>query len=142
MPMHTSDTRLSHLDCLMKLGWLSFDATHMGEPDGYLLTPCCIHGFRGVYSPRSKLDWTRVVAGDHGGAEAYMNRWTDPVRKDSVGLECFRDSSMSNRRSSIVDYRSSVISCCSSFIEYRSSMFDFRSSILIVAHGYLTVAQQ
>ena len=58
MPMHTVDTRLSHMRCLQQMGWLSFDVTHMGEPDGYLLTPCCPHGYRGVYSPRPKLDAT------------------------------------------------------------------------------------
>ena len=61
MPMHTVDTRLSHLRCLQQAGWLSFDVTHMGEPDGYLLTPCCIHGYRGVYGPRPKLDSTRAT---------------------------------------------------------------------------------
>ena len=60
MPMHTADTRLSHLDCLQKLGWLSFDVTHMGEPDGYLLSPCCEHGYRAVWSPRPKMEWTRA----------------------------------------------------------------------------------
>ena len=64
MPMHTSDTRLSHLDCLAKLGWLAFDVTHMGEPDGYLLSPCCEHGYRAVYSPRPKIEWRRALSGD------------------------------------------------------------------------------
>jgi len=51
------------MDCLAQLGWLQFDTTHMGEPDGYLLTPCCVHGYRGVYSPRFKLEWHRVMSG-------------------------------------------------------------------------------
>lgn len=70
MPMHTVDTRLSHMRCLQQMGWLSFDVTHMGEPDGYLLTPCCPHGYRAVYSPRPKLDSTR--------ARNTMGRGSDP----------------------------------------------------------------
>ena len=57
MPLNTLDTRLDHLKEITK--WLSFDVTHMGEPDGYLLSPCCEHGYRAVYGPRPKLDWTR-----------------------------------------------------------------------------------
>ena len=63
MPMHTVDTRISHMRCLQQLGWLTMDTTHMGEPDGYLLTPCCIHGYRAVYGPRPKLDASRASAG-------------------------------------------------------------------------------
>ena len=51
------DTRLNHLDCLAQHGWLSFDVTHMGYPEGYLLSPCCVHGYRAVYGPRPKQDW-------------------------------------------------------------------------------------
>lgn len=63
MPMHTSDTRLAHLDSLAKLGWLSFDVTHMGEPDGYLMTPCNAEGYRAVYGPRPKLSWQKANEG-------------------------------------------------------------------------------
>ena len=53
----TVDVSLEHLDCLSKSGWLSFDTTFMGDPDGYMMTPCCIHGYRAVYGPRPTLDW-------------------------------------------------------------------------------------
>jgi len=79
MPMHTSDTRLQHLDCLKKLGWLGFDVTHMGDPDGYLLSPCCEHGYRVVYGPRPKLDWERAKTG--------MTRNQDPSTKSGGSLE-------------------------------------------------------
>ena len=59
MPLNTLDTRLDHLKDLQAMGWLSFDVTHMGEPDGYLLSPCTLRGYRAVYGPRPKLDWTR-----------------------------------------------------------------------------------
>ena len=48
-----------HIQCLAKKGWLMYDVTHMGEPDSYLLSPCCEHGYRAVYSPRPKLDFLR-----------------------------------------------------------------------------------
>lgn len=90
MPMHNSDTRLEHIDCLSKLGWLAFDVTHMGEPDGYLLGPCCQHGYRAVYSPRPKVEWARALTSDtadgspgsgSGTLENTWN-WTDPTGGD------------------------------------------------------------
>ena len=53
----------THIDCLAKKGWLAFDTTHMGEPDSFLLSPCCEHGYRAVYSPRPKLDFLRSAEG-------------------------------------------------------------------------------
>ena len=95
MPMHTSDTRLQHLDCLKKLGWLGFDITHMGDPDGYLLSPCCEHGYRVVYGPRPKLDWTRAKTGmatnqdpsaqSGGNLEATWN-WEDAQGGDQASF--------------------------------------------------------
>lgn len=79
MPMHTSDTRLQHLDCLKKLGWLGFDVTHMGDPDGYLLSPCCEHGYRATYGPRAKLDWERAKTG--------MTQNQDPSAESGGNLE-------------------------------------------------------
>ena len=96
MPMHTSDTRLSHIDCLRRLGWLSFDVTHMGEPDGYLLSPCCEHGYRAVWGPRPKLEWARPLTreglnqGRHATAGAYMrpyDRLQAPGQTGSGSLE-------------------------------------------------------
>ena len=58
VPSHL-DTSHRHLDCLAREGWLSFDVSSMGDPDGYLMTPCCIHGYRAVYSARPKLSWKR-----------------------------------------------------------------------------------
>ena len=48
-----------HIQCLSNKGILSIDVTHSGEPDSFLLSPCCEHGFRAVYSPRPKLDFLR-----------------------------------------------------------------------------------
>ena len=76
MPMHTSDTRLSHLDCLVRSGWLSFDVTHMGEPDGFLLSPCCIHGYRAVWGSRPKIEWEiATTAGPSGQGSGYQSPW-------------------------------------------------------------------
>lgn len=76
MPMHTSDTRLEHLDCLSKAGWLAFDVTHMGEPEGYFMSPCCIHGYRAVWGPRPKLEWER--------ANENVWNWTDSAGGDQA----------------------------------------------------------
>lgn len=105
MPMHTSDTRLSHLDSLRRLGWLSFDVTHMGEPDGYLMSPCNAEGYRAVWGPRSKIEWSRAYVkpgfqqGHTGAASTMLTpglsgdgqlenvwNWTDPYGGDQANF--------------------------------------------------------
>ena len=103
MPMHTSDTRLSHIDSLRRLGWLSFDVTHMGEPDGYLMSPCNAEGYRAVWGPRPKIEWTRaytqsgVQQGQSQGSYATPGlsgsgnleavwQWTDPYGGDQANF--------------------------------------------------------
>jgi len=50
-----------HLDCLKQ--HLVLDVTHQGDPDSVLLSPCCVHGYRAVFSNRPKLDF--VAAGQN-----------------------------------------------------------------------------
>lgn len=51
-----------HIQCLSNKGILSIDVTHIGEPDSVLLSPCCEHGFRAVYSARPKIDFLRSAS--------------------------------------------------------------------------------
>ena len=44
MATYEDNVSINHMDCLAALGWLAFDTTHMGDPDSYLMTPCCTHG--------------------------------------------------------------------------------------------------
>ena len=92
MPLNTLDTRLDHLKDLQAMGWLSFDVTHMGEPDGYLLSPCCEHGYRAVYGPRPKLDWTRgnvdeaTGGGSNTGDSQASWNWADQNGGDQAAF--------------------------------------------------------
>jgi hypothetical protein len=59
MPNYEDNISHNHMDCLAALGWLAFDTTHMGDPDSYLMTPCCTHGYRAVFGPRPVLDYVK-----------------------------------------------------------------------------------
>lgn len=63
-----------HIQCLAKKGYLMYDVTHMGDPDSFLLSPCCEHGYRAVWSPRPKLDFIRAAEG--------LNRDTLSLRRE------------------------------------------------------------
>ena len=60
MATYEDNVSINHMDCLAALGWLAFDTTHMGDPDSYLMTPCCPHGYRAVFSPRPVLDYVKA----------------------------------------------------------------------------------
>jgi len=73
MSLRTNNPTLGqHIQCLAKKGWLTVDVTHIGEPDSYLLSPCCEHGYRAMYTPRPKLDFFK--ASNNITEESLQNR--------------------------------------------------------------------
>ena len=64
--LETRDTTLSHVECLHRMGGIfDTDITHIGNPRSYVLSPCCEHGYRAIFSARPVLDFVRpTTSGD------------------------------------------------------------------------------
>lgn len=81
-----------HIVCLKK--HLTLDVTHQGDPDSILLSPCCEHGYRAVFSNRPKLDFVAAgssLTGTQALSEQVANLSDRSFRAPGVGYEGTRD---------------------------------------------------
>jgi len=92
MSIYEDNISINHMDCLAALGWLAFDTTHMGDPDSYLMSPCCTHGYRAVFGPRPALDYVRAYTDLYSrvnpgtGETEYRGHWAvDSSRANFAG---------------------------------------------------------